>query len=71
MDLIFIIWPVLGCTTMSVDKGRLEPEAQSAYETPESDVGSDGVLGRLKRHFDHWSRRYVELRVEARTGREH
>ena len=62
---------MVGSNTMSVDKGRLEPEAQSAYEPSEAQVEKTGVFGRLKRHFEHWSRRYVELRVEARTGREH
>ena len=55
--------------TMSVDKGRLEREAQPAYRTPETEVDSTGVLGRLKRHFEVWSRLYVEQRVAARTGR--
>jgi len=57
--------------TMSVDKGRLEPDAQSAYDPPEPEVASSGVLGRLKSHFEYWSRRYVDMRVEARTGRNH
>ena len=56
---------------MSVDKGRLEPEAQSAYEPSETQVEKTGVFGRLKRHFEVWSRLYVEQRVEARTGRDH
>jgi len=54
---------------MSVDKGRLDSEAQPAYRTPETEVDSTGVLGRLKRHFEVWSRLYVEQRVAARTGR--
>jgi len=55
---------------MSVDKGRLDREAQSAYEPSETQVEKTGVFGRLKRHFEVWSRLYVEQRVEARTGRE-
>ena len=54
---------------MSVDKGRLDSKSQPAYRTPEAEVDSTGLVGRLKRHFGAWSRLYVEQRVAARTGR--
>jgi len=54
---------------MSVDKGRLDSEAQPTYRTPETEVDSTGLGGRLKRHFEVWSRLYVEQRVAARIGR--
>jgi len=53
---------------MSVDKGRLDSKAQRTYQTPETEVDG-GLIGRLKRHFEVWSRLYVEQRVAARTGR--
>jgi len=53
---------------MSVDKGRLDSETQRTYRTPETAVDG-GLVGRLKRHFEEWSRLYVEQRVAARTGR--
>ena len=56
---------------MSVDKGRLDREAQSAYDPSATQADRTGVFGRLKRHFEVWSRLYVEQRVEAHTGREH
>ncbi len=55
---------------MSVDKGRLDSEAQPGHRTPETEVDGS-LLGRLRRHFEEWSRLYVEQRVEARTGREY
>jgi hypothetical protein len=37
--------------------------------SPESTDPTGGLLGRLKRHARTWSRKYVEMRVAARTGR--
>jgi hypothetical protein len=56
---------------MSVDKGRLDQDAASKYETFEKNTDKNGIFARLKRHFEVWSRLYVEQRVAARTGRNH
>jgi len=32
----------------------------------EEQVGSDGVLGAVRRHFSKWAGEYVEMRVDAR-----
>jgi hypothetical protein len=51
---------------MSVDN-RGFGDAQS--ERKPLDEEYKGILGRLKRYFDTWSRLYVEQQVEALTGR--
>ena len=57
---------------MSVDTGRFDTDAQAreqdSVSTTEPPTDADGLLGRLKRHFDQWARLYVEQRVAARTG---
>ncbi|RJX42330.1 hypothetical protein DM826_11870 [Halonotius aquaticus] len=56
---------------MSVDNGQLDSDAQAredSLSTVEPPTDADGLLGRLKRHFEQWARLYVEQRVAARTG---
>jgi len=53
---------------MSVDKRRLDDEAQSDYRNLTTS-DSKGLFSRLNRHFEVWSRLYVEQRVDALTGR--
>jgi len=56
---------------MSVDNGQLDSDAQAredSLSTVEPPTDADGPLGRLKRHFEQWTRLYVEQRVAARTG---
>ncbi|MFD1646604.1 hypothetical protein [Haloarchaeobius litoreus] len=61
---------------MSFPEGQPEPSER----TPVDDSGDavdpapkDGpfstLLDPIRRHFDTWAGRYVEMRVEARTGR--
>jgi hypothetical protein len=60
-------------TVMSFPEGPIEAE-QSHDETDACDPApTDGLLAKLtrplRRHLDTWARRYVEMRVDARTGR--
>ena len=66
--LIFITQRVLYTNIMSVDKRRLDDEAQSDYRNLTTS-DSKGLFSRLNRHFEVWSRLYVEQRVDALTGR--
>ena len=64
---------MLQLTVMSFPEGPVEAE-QSRDETDAVDPApTDGFLAtltrRLRRHADTWGRRYVEMRVDARTGR--
>ncbi|MDS0260771.1 hypothetical protein NDI56_15290 [Haloarcula sp. S1CR25-12] len=54
---------------MSFPEGPIEAE-QSHEETAAVDSApTDGFLTPLRRHMSTWARRYVEMRVDARTGR--
>ncbi|MDS0280664.1 hypothetical protein [Haloarcula onubensis] len=58
---------------MSFPEGPVEAE-QSHDETDAVDPApTDGIVATLtdtlRRHADTWARRYVEMRVDARTGR--
>lgn len=58
---------------MSYPEGPIEAE-QSHDKTDAADPAStDGVIAMLtrplRRHLSEWARRYVEMRVGARTGR--
>ena len=58
---------------MSYPEGPIEAE-QAHDETEAVDPApTDGafasVLRSIRTHFDTWSRRYVEMRVDARAGR--
>ena len=70
---MFIIAGVEVITVMSFPEGPIEAE-QAHDETDAVDPApTDGLLEKLtrplRRHFDTWGRRYVEMRVGARTGR--
>lgn len=61
---------------MSLQEGLIEGEAQSGHEDthggPTESLAEEdysGVLGRIRRHVDIWAGKYVEMQVEARTGR--
>jgi hypothetical protein len=61
------------CIVMSYPEGPSTAE-QSYDETEAVDPApTDGALASVLRsihtHFDTWSRRYVEMRVDARDGR--
>lgn len=54
---------------MSFPEGPLTGEqGEDNRETVES-APTDGVFGALRRHARTWAQRYVEMRVDARTGR--
>jgi len=70
---MFIVSGVVELIVMSYPEGPIEAE-QSHDETDAVDSApTDGVLATLtrplRRHLDAWGRRYVEMRVDARTGR--
>jgi len=70
---MFIIAGVVLCIVMSYPEGPTAPE-QSYDETEAVDPApTDGafasVLRSIRTHLDTWSRRYVEMRVDARAGR--
>ena len=55
---------------MSYPEGPME--AEQSYDDSRDAVDpapTDGLLASLRRHFENWAQRYVEMRVEARTGR--
>lgn len=74
---IFITNGVVDTTTMSLQEGLVEGETQSGHGdtssgSPESLAIAEnysGLTGRIRRHFDIWARKYIDMRVEARTGR--
>jgi hypothetical protein len=54
---------------MSFPEGPLTgEEVDDSHETVDP-APTDGIFGALRRHVRTWARRYVEMRVEARTGR--
>lgn len=63
---------------MSFKEGLIEGGEQSAYGDDRGDSteslaiseGQRGLFGRLQRHVREWPQRYVEMRVDARTGRD-
>jgi len=70
---MFIIAGVVVCIVMSFPEGPIEAE-QSHDETDAVDPApTDGFVAKLtrpiRRHVETWGRRYVEMRVDARTGR--
>jgi len=44
-------------------------EETDAVDSAPTDGAFASVLRSIRAHFDTWSRRYVEMRVDARTGR--
>lgn len=63
---------VLYLLTMSIDNGRLDADGQAREQDSLSTAGpptdTNGLRRRLKRHFEQWSRLYVEQRVSVHTG---
>jgi hypothetical protein len=54
---------------MSFPEGPLNGEqVDDGRETVEQ-APTDGIFGALRHHARTWGRRYVEMRVEALTGR--
>ncbi|MFC7075491.1 hypothetical protein [Haloarcula halophila] len=57
---------------MSLQEGPQAAE-QAAYDDGSEDQPPTGLsvpgLGVLRDHFENWAERYVEMRVQARTGR--
>ena len=74
---MFITYTVVVVDVMSYKEGLIERSEQSAYGDDRGDsteslaIPDDrsGLRGRLRRHLDTWARRYVDMRIEARTGR--
>ncbi|MBV0902518.1 hypothetical protein [Haloarcula salina] len=60
---------------MSFPEGPLETDAQSSYDDSDAvdPAPTDGLIAtvtrRLQAFSERWSRRYVEMRVDAHTGR--
>jgi len=68
--LMFIIAGVVELVVMSYPEGPRE--AEQSYDDSGDAVDpapTDGPLASLRRHLESWAQRYVEMRVEARTGR--
>ncbi|MFC6861934.1 hypothetical protein ACFQGE_00500 [Halomicroarcula sp. GCM10025817] len=59
---------------MSFPEGPTDAVEQSTYDDDPVDPAPtdgprDGLAGAIRDHVEHWAGRYVEMRVEARTGR--
>jgi hypothetical protein len=54
---------------MSFPEGPLKREQADDGREAVEQAPTDGVFGALRRHIRTWGRRYVEMRVEAVTGR--
>jgi hypothetical protein len=54
---------------MSFPEGPLKGEQEDDGRETSEQAPTDGVFGALRRHMRTWGRRYVEMRVEALTGR--
>jgi hypothetical protein len=54
---------------MSFPEGPLGGEQVEDSREAVDPAPTDGVLGAVRRHVATWADRYVEMRVEARTGR--
>jgi len=71
---MFIIAGVLLCTVMSHPEGPIEgeqavDESHGAVDPAPTDGVFATVLRSIRTHFETWSRRYVEMRVDAQSGR--
>jgi len=54
---------------MSFPEGPIEGEQGEDSRETVDPAPTDGLLGAFRRHVETWAARYVEMRVEARTGR--
>mgnify|MGYP000047141803 FL=1 len=71
ISLIFISQPVVTCIVMSFPEGPMESGGRSSYdENGSADAAdTDGLFGPLRRFSKRWSRRYIEMRVDALESR--
>jgi len=53
---------------MSFPEGPIEGEQLADSRDAVDPAPTDGVFAPLRRHLLTWAGRYVEMRVEARTG---
>jgi len=65
---------MVALTAMSYPEGPLEGEQAVDQSRDAADSApTDGLVATLtrtlRRHFGTWGRRYVEMRVDAQTGR--
>ena len=71
-SLMFIVSGVVVSTVMSFPEGPVDAEATHEETDAVDPAPTDGVVATLtrplRRHVETWSRRYVEMRVEARRG---
>ncbi|WP_157829441.1 MULTISPECIES: hypothetical protein [unclassified Haloarcula] len=54
---------------MSFPQGPMESGGRSSYDEDASDAVDGGLFGALHRFSKRWSRRYVEMRVDALDSR--
>ena len=54
---------------MSFPEGPIEGEQVADSQDAVDPAPTDGVFAPLRRHLTTWADRYVEMRVDARTGR--
>jgi len=70
---MFIISGVVALTVMSFPEGPVEAEQAHEKTDAVDPAPTDGFVAKLtrpiRRHVETWGRRYVEMRVDARTGR--
>ena len=70
---MFIIAGVVAVVVMSHPEGPSVSERSydetDAVDPAPTDGGFASVLRSIRTHLETWSRRYVEMRVDARTGR--
>ena len=56
---------------MSFPEGPMESGGRSSYDedAPADAADTDGLFGPLRRFSKRWSRRYIEMRVDALDSR--
>jgi hypothetical protein len=67
--LMFIIPGTVMIVVMSFPEGPIEDEQLEDSHDAIDPAPTDGFLASLRRHLSTWAGRYVEMRVDARTGR--